>query len=395
MKNKYSLHALMFFYFAAGAVMFPYLTIYFSKTLTPYQIGILMAIIPTAMLLLQPFWGWAADKWGIRRVLIISLSLTMTCAIGFLLVNSFVGFFIVLSTYAVFVASISSLIDSLVLSLRSDKYGSIRLWGSIGYGVGAFISGVFKSTLIGFWSFVIHICLLVITLIIILSVSNNKVLETKSNISESKIEKIKFTQRFSFLKNSNYIILLVAFFLICIIIKGYENFYPVGLNNLKVSGLLMGLSWVIEILPEIFVFYFLDKIVGKVSAWQIAITGVILYGIRMALLGLFPVLWVWLVSQPLSGFAFSFWYFGAVKIINDMVSRSQQASGQAVFWSFCYGAGGLIGSFLSGFIVNKFGTSSLFKMAAILCIISTIILIVLSKHVHSKLHKINNINAVT
>ncbi len=376
MKNKYLLHVLIFSYFAASSVMFPYLTIYFSRTLTAYQIGILMAIIPTSMLLLQPFWGWAADRWGIRKVLMIALTFTMLSAIGFLYVKSFIGFFAVLTTYAIFVASISSLIDSLVLTVNSSKYGSIRLWGSIGYAIGVFTSSLFKNTLIGFWSFVVHICILFITLIIIIKVPN------KNNVKTAcKIEEVKITERFSFLKDSKYIVLLFSFFLIGIVIKGYDNFYPVGLNNFKISGLLMGTSWILQIIPEICMFYLLDKIVGRVSTWKIVITGTILYGIRMALIGLYPVLWVWIASQPISGFAFSFWYFGAVKIIKDMVSESQQSTGQALFWSFCYGAGGLIGSFLSGYIVDKTGIAPFFQIAAVLCIISTIIVVVLSKSV--------------
>jgi MFS transporter, PPP family, 3-phenylpropionic acid transporter len=182
MKNKYLLHVLMFFYFTAGAVMFPYLTIYFSQTLMPLEIGILMAIIPAAMLFLQPFWGWAADKYGIRRILLLTLSFTMLSAIGFLFVKAFIGFFIVLTIYSIFVASISSLIDTMVLSLRNDKYGSIRLWGSIGYGTGAFFGGLFKSHLLGFWSFVIHICILVITLIIVLRIPINETIKNNMAI---------------------------------------------------------------------------------------------------------------------------------------------------------------------------------------------------------------------
>jgi MFS transporter, PPP family, 3-phenylpropionic acid transporter len=161
--------------------------------------------------------------------------------------------------------------------------------------------------------------------------------------------------------------------------KGYDNFFPVGLNNLKASGLSMGTTWVIEVIPEIILFYFLDKIIGKISPWQILITGTIMYAIRMTILGLFPVIWVWIVSQPISSLAFTFWYFGAIKIVNQMVHESQKSTGQAVFWSVSYGAGGIAGSFVSGYIVNGFGIYSFFKIGALLCIISAVILILLSK----------------
>jgi len=378
MKYKYLLHILMFFYFAAFSVMFPYLSIYFSQTLLPYQIGILMAIIPASMLFLQPFWGWAADKWGIRRILLITLSFTMIFTIGFLFVKTFIGFFIVLTIYSVFVSSIASLIDTMVLSLRNDKYGSIRLWGSIGYGIGVFFTGLFKSYLLGFWSFIIHMCLILITITFVLRIPNAAV---KLN---SKIGKFNFIERFSFFKNRNFIVLLVSLFLIGFVCKGFDIFFPVGLNNLKASGLLMGTTWIIEIIPEIFLFYFLDRIIGKISPWQILITGSIMFAVRMAILGLFPDLWVWIVSQPVSSIAYCFWYFGAIKIVKEMVAENQKSTGQAVFGSVTYGAGGMAGSFFSGYIVNGFGISTFFQVAALLCTISAIILILLYRHIRIK-----------
>ncbi|MHB8064432.1 MAG: MFS transporter [Ruminiclostridium sp.] len=121
------------------------------------------------------------------------------------------------------------------------------------------------------------------------------------------------------------------------------------------------------------------------SPWQILITGTLMYAVRMTILGFFPVLWVWVVSQPVSSLAFTFWYFGAIKIVNQMVSENQKSTGQAVFWSASYGAGGIAGSFVSGYIVNGFGSVySFFKIAALLCFITAIVLFMLARHGNTK-----------
>ncbi len=376
MRNKYLLYILMFFYFASGAIMFPYLAIHLSKNLNPSEIGTLMAIIPTSMLLLQPFWGWAADKWGAGKVLRFTLIFTILSAGGFLFVTSFNGFFTVLLIYSIFAASINSLIDATVLSLRNDKYGSIRLWGSIGYGVAAFLGGLFKSSILGFWSFAIHIALLAVTLLIVLRLPNTKC--AAANKKASKRNRIDFSH-FYFFKNTRFIILLFSLFLTGVVLKGYEIFFPVGLNNLKASGVILGSAWVIEIIPEVFLFYYLDRIIGKISPWLILISGTVLYIARVGILGFFPVLWIWVVSQPVSSLAFALWYFGAVKLVNKMVDEGQKSTGLAVFWSVSYGAGGLTGSFFSGQMVNTFGIFSYFKVAAVICCLSAMILIYLSK----------------
>ncbi len=376
MRNKYLLHILMFFYFASGAIMFPYLGIHLSNSLTASEIGILMAIMPTSILLLQPFWGWAADKWGAGKVLKLTLIFTIIAAGGFLFVTSFKGFFTVLLVYSIFASSINSMIDAAVLSLKNDKYGSIRLWGSIGYGVAAFLGGLFKNSILGFWSFTIHIGLLVVTLLIVVKLPNTNCAAGNKKVSIR--DKIDFSH-FSFFKNTRFIILLFSLFLTGVVLKGYEIFFPVGVNNLKASGIILGSVWVIEIIPEVLLFYFLDRIIGRISPWIILISGTILYIVRVGILGFFPVLWIWVVSQPVSSLAFTLWYFGAVKLVNRMVDEGQKSTGQAVFWSVSYGAGGLTGSFLSGQLVNAFGIFSYFKVAAVICCLSVMVLIVLSK----------------
>ena len=369
----------MFFYFAASAIMFPYLTIYLSQSCQAYEIGILMSVIPAAMMVLQPFWGWAADRTGIRRILVITLAVTCVSAIGFIFVKTFFGFFIVISFYAIFVASISSLMDSLILSIKSDKYGSIRLWGTIGYGVGAFLGGLFKSQLLGFWSFIIHITLLAATFVFIWMTS-----DTKGSYNAPKAERERFFDRFSFVKNYKFIILMISLFLTGSMIKGYDNFFAVGLCNLKIPGIVLGSVWIIAMIPEIIMFRCLDKVVKKISPWIILVSGTVLYATRMLFLGFFPVLWVWVITQPIIGFAYGLWYFGAITLVKELVGEKQQATGQTVFWAVSYGAGGLFGSNLSGILVSFIGIYAFFRISTLVCFTSACIVAVLAYRINKK-----------
>lgn len=369
----------MFFYFAAIAVMFPYLTIYLSQSCQAYEIGILMSVTPAVMMILQPFWGWAADRTGIRRILVITLAATSVSAIGFLFVKTFFGFFIVLSLYAIFAASILSLMDSLVLSVRSDKYGSIRLWRTIGYGVGAFFGGLFKSQLLGFWSFVLHIALLAATFIFIWMTP-----DAKGSYDASKAERERFFDRFSFVKSYKFIILMISLFLTGSMVKGYDNFFAVGLNNLKIPGIVLGSVWIIAMIPEIIMFRFLDRVVKRISPWVILVYGSLLYATRMLFLGLFPVLWVWVVTQPVIGFAYGLWYFGSIRLVKELVGEKQQATGQAVFWAISYGAGGLFGSNLSGILVSFIGIYAFFRISTLVCIASACVVAVLAYKINKK-----------
>lgn len=373
MKHNVILAACMFTYFAACSAVAPFMTLYLSQSLTPFEIGIVMAVLPVSMILFQPIWGRAADKWGCRRILMVALLMTALSTAGFLAAHSFRELLLVYSIYSFFIISISALIDALTLSICGGRYGRIRLWGTAGYGIGVFLSGVFKSSLLGRWSFIIHMLLMLLTLIIVVNIPDNRHEKPLTQQTGKKDE-----NRLP-LKNFRFLLLLFSFFLTGVVCKGYENFFPVGISELKASDFLLGTAWIIEMIPEIILLYYLDRIIVRISVWYILIAGTIAFALRMAILGSFPVLWVWIASQPLSSLAFSFWYFGAVNLMNKITGGQGDASGQALFWSVSYGFGGMAGSLLSGYLVHTLTIMPYFRVASVLGFISSAILLVLCK----------------
>lgn len=363
MKYKYSLPALMFAYYASSAVLLPFFSLYLSRFLSPYEIGVLMAIIPVSMMVFQPLWGKVADRFGIKRILVLNLTMAIAATVGFFFAHSFLSLFLVLGAYSVFIVSMLPLIDTMVLSVNKENFGRIRLWGSVGYGVAAFLCGAFKTQFLGFWSFIIHMILLLAVVFIVLKMPIQK--NNNRTISDSP----ELKQRFPF-RNLRVTMVLLSSLLIGMMIKGYDTFYAVGLEQLKASDLLLGSSWVIAIIPEIVLFYLLDKIGGKMKSQWIMSIGVAMFGLRMLLLSVFPILWVWLASQPIMSMGFCFWYYGSIKSMSGMLSESQQTTGNTMLWAATYGVGGIIGSYSSGIIVNAFDIPTLFGVTALCCFIS-------------------------
>lgn len=173
MSERKTLNAVMLYYFAACSFIMPLMTIYLREFLSSFQIGIVMAVTPVTMMIFQPLWGIAADRWKTKKVLMVTLLLAAVSAGGFLAAKSFWSIISVFAIYSIFLVSLSPLIDTLTLSICRKSYGSIRLWGSIGYGAGVFLSGVFKSRLLGFWSFIIHMLFLLVTLFLIYRLPEN------------------------------------------------------------------------------------------------------------------------------------------------------------------------------------------------------------------------------
>lgn len=168
-------------------------------------------------------------------------------------------------------------------------------------------------------------------------------------------------------KSKRFLLLLASCFFIGMVLKAFESFFTIGLDTLDASDFLMGASWVLELVPEVILFFFVDRISRCFSPKSILITGIACYIARMAILFLFPVLWVWIASQILASAGFCFWYFGAVKTMNQWLSDSQRIRGNALFSAISFGAGGTAGNLLSGFVVENLGIFTWFGIAALLC----------------------------
>ena len=104
-----------------------------------------------------------------------------------------------------------------------------------------------------------------------------------------------------------------------------------------------------------------------------------MYSVRMGLLSIFPVLWVWIAAQPIGNIGFGFWYYGAVGNINTLFKDEMKSRGHATFWAVTYGVGGAVGSLLSGYIVKELGIYALFGILAVTCCTAAIALCLFSK----------------
>lgn len=147
-----------FLYFGAISVLFPYLALFYKgQGLTGGQIGLLAAISPIISFFSAPLWTGAADA-SHRHKLV-----TMVCILGVVIVTfifpniaSFGGLLLMISIYSLFGAPTGSLVDSVVLALlgdRKERYGRIRLWGTVGYGVVAPFAGELIGRLGIKWAF--------------------------------------------------------------------------------------------------------------------------------------------------------------------------------------------------------------------------------------------------
>ena len=125
-------------YFGLLGVLLPYLSLYLLDIgLSPYEIGVVMAVTPLVKTFAPNVWGWAADRTGSRRIFMRMAGVgALVCFSMMLGVRGFWPIVAVMGVYAVFTSSILPLVEATAMEAVERvgvDYGRVRLWGSVGF----------------------------------------------------------------------------------------------------------------------------------------------------------------------------------------------------------------------------------------------------------------------
>jgi MFS transporter, PPP family, 3-phenylpropionic acid transporter len=139
--------------------------IYYNQVahMTPEQMGVLQAVAPLISLVLMPFWGGLADHLHSRKVVYLwckALGTISLMSLAFLpQPPSFGPILLCVAGVAVFRAS--GILDAYVLDYlgahdQRDRYGEIRVWTAISWGLGAIGMGYVTDYLNFNWNFALY-----------------------------------------------------------------------------------------------------------------------------------------------------------------------------------------------------------------------------------------------
>jgi MFS family permease len=135
---------LFFIYYASLGSLLPYLPVYYHSLGHGGQIiGMLGAIKPFTTFLVAPLWGIISDSSGSPFTVLyftFLVSLVAQLLVAFRHDPHWIMAMVFITAF--FNAPVKSLLDAMVISHLEDrsKYGRLRLWGQLGFGVGS--SGV-------------------------------------------------------------------------------------------------------------------------------------------------------------------------------------------------------------------------------------------------------------
>lgn len=347
------LSAYYFFYFAFVGAFSPYFTLYLqSISLSATDIALLMSLMQLMRVLAPNLWGWLAEKLGMR-VAIVRLSALASLAgfAVFFMTTEFAGLFAAMALMAFFWSAALPLVEGLTfahLGEAGHRYGSIRVWGSVGFIVAVLALGHSLD----------HLpitAVLWVTAAILGGIVLCAFMVPEAPRPPAQRETVSFGDT---LRRPQVQALLGACFLMSAAHGALYVFYSIFLVDIGYDKALVGWMWTLGVIAEIVVFMLMSRITQHFS-----LRGILLFSFACAVLRFLMIGWgagslaVLLAAQLLHGATFGAYHAAAIAVVNQWFPGRLQSHGQALYGSLSFGAGGMLGGLLSGYTWETIGAA--------------------------------------
>jgi PPP family 3-phenylpropionic acid transporter len=349
-----------FFYFAFVGAMSPFWGLYLkSLAFNAVQIGVLMSLLQVMRIFAPNIWGHIADRTGKRTAIVqIAALASVLVFAGVFVGDSFWWLFVVMAALSFFWSASLPLVEAMTLSHlgdRSDRYGRIRLWGSVGFIVMVVGLGYAFDTISIRW-----LPWAVLAVMLGIAVSAKAIPEAEILPHPTDHRSV-----WDIVRRPEVASLLAACLLMAVTHGPYYTFYSIYLVDHGYDKSTVGWLWALGVLCEIGIFLFIPRIFARVTARDL-----ILASFALAMLRFLIIAWgvesTWLVwgAQTLHAFSFGTYHAAAVALIHQHFRGRHQARGQALYTSLSYGVGGTLGGLASGLTWESIGSAWTFTLAA-------------------------------
>jgi PPP family 3-phenylpropionic acid transporter len=364
------LAAIYFAYFAFIGAFSPYFALYLQSVgQAAWQIGLLLSLMQL-MRTMAPFaWATLADRHGWRaRLLQATLAAALAAYAGLFVATGFAGLFVVLAVFAFFSSATMPLVESITLtSLRDriERYGGIRLWGSVGFiaavlGAGWLLDQVAIANLL--WMLVLPLVATLLFACFLRDAPRREPMQREPIWPQAVRPEV--------------VVVLAANVLMNVAHGPFYAFYSIYLAEAGYSKAAIGVLWSLGVIAEIAVFLTAPRWMTRFAAHDILAASVALAVVRFALIGwgiASPALLV--IAQLMHAATFGACHMASLALVNQWFTGGRQVRGQALYLSLSFGAGGFLGAAASGALWDAIGPVWTFTAASGVAALGLLVLV--------------------
>lgn len=355
------LSAWYLFYFAFFGAFNPYFSLYLkSLGISALGIGILLSLTQVMRLVAPNLCSALAERYGAKTPVIrLAAAVALVAFAGFFVSSEFRVLFAVMTLLAFCSTGALPLAEALTLSHlqhRMERYGWIRVWGSIGFiiavqGIGIMLDVVPLSALL--W-----VCLF----LLVGTLATALVLPEARPPAVARADGDSDTT----LRSPKVLALFAACFLMSAAHAPLYVFYSIHLVDHGYAKTAVGALWSLGVIAEIGVFLMMSRLMHSVSLRVILIASFVIAVIRFLIIG-WAIEWSLAVvaAQLMHGATFGAHHAASVAALNRWFAPRHQARALALYGGACFGAGGMMGNLLSGVTWDRLGAGPTYTFASV------------------------------
>jgi PPP family 3-phenylpropionic acid transporter len=257
--------------------------------------------------------------------------------------------------YAFFGSPIGSVMDNSVVTQLGDRkadYGRVRLWGSVGWGVSAFVMGpVLERAGLG-WAFTGYLAAMAILFLYSFVVPIVGAERSASFTAGARV----------LARNGRFLGLMIMALVYGISIAMLLNYLFLHMSAMGASETLMAWTLVLATISEVPFLFLSGRIITRYGINRIIAVAFLLMAIRAFIYAFMPApWWVLPVNLLLAGPTFALFWAGAVAEANRLAPSGLGATAQGALGSVMFGLGAAAGNFLGGAVFDRYGGAPLMQ----------------------------------
>ncbi|DAZ97446.1 TPA: hypothetical protein N0F65_009897 [Lagenidium giganteum] len=365
---------------ASQSSMESFLSVFYEHTagFSKVQIGWLSTIPSIFCLVAPPFWGAVADCLHNQRlvhiVCIVSISVLMLFMQYF---RDFNGAMIMAVLANFQLAPCGSLLDHAILDLLAQvggEYGRQRLFGSIGWGLGAYITGVMVGAWDISWAFNMSFVFSMAMVPVLRSIPppvdqavchHNQDLEIATEeLSNSSSVSFLDSMRTLVLRRPDVLVLLVVVFFMSLMFGIVSTFLPIYMYNLSGNNAqIIGVATLCETASELPAFFFSHRLIGRIGTVNVLLLGTAAYALRITFYATMTNAWNALAFSFLHGVTFALTWATTTEYLYDAAPSGTVGTVIGLLNTVQNSLGSAAGALVGGYLYDNYGAQSMWWVA--------------------------------
>jgi PPP family 3-phenylpropionic acid transporter len=349
-------------YFLYAGALVPYFALYLAaRGFGAGEIAVVLAMPQLARVAAPAFWGWLADRSGAARgIVVFSAAVLLGGYVLVQWVESTAAVAMIMLVMSLLSAGALPIVEALTLGSlegRTERYGPIRLWGSVGFIAGVLATGAWLDARSPHSLLGVVLPLAAIALAVSLLLPARRVALAAGHADARLL---------AVLLRPDVLAFFAACFCMNVAHGALYAFYSIYLEGEGYSKTAIGVLWTVGVLAEIAVFLLLPRLLRRFSLRAVLAASCACAGLRFVLIGWGVHSAVLLaLAQLLHAATFGAYHASSVAMVHKLFTGTLQARGQTLHSSVSYGLGGVTGTLLAGWSWSALGPELSFTLSAV------------------------------